>query len=217
MSRRLPEETLLLIANEFLDALPIRQFVRSGESWRERVVGLREGALCFGLAPPAPQPALDGRLHDTSDGDVVERSPAAEAVATEVARKVRAHGGVAIVVDYGGWRSLGDTLQSVARHAPADALACPGEADLTAHVDFEAISCAAAGAGASVSPMVSQGVLLERLGITARARRLAQGLSGDALTAHMAAHRRLTHADEMGTLFQAIAIHDGTPPPGFDA
>ncbi len=213
----LPEETLLLVANEFLDALPIRQFVRSGEGWRERVVGLDGGELSFGLAPAAPQPALDNRHADTRDGDIVERSPAAEVVMAEIGRRIGSSGGAAIVIDYGGWRSLGDTLQAVRAHGPADPLARPGDADLTAHVDFAAVSRAAAGAGAQVSPMVSQGVLLERLGITARARRLADGLNGNALAAHVAAHRRLTHPDEMGRLFQAIAIHDGTPPPGFDA
>ncbi len=217
MTTDLPLAPILLVANEFLDALPVRQFVRQGEAWSERVVGLEDGALAFGLTDPLPRPELDRRLADTGPGDVVERSAAAEAVAGKLAAHIVRSGGVAILVDYGDWRSLGDTLQAVRGHRPVDPLETPGEADLTAHVDFEAIARAATAAGASVTPMVTQGVLLERLGITARARRIAEGLSGCALDAHIAAHRRLTHPDEMGSLFKAIAIHDGVSPPGFDA
>lgn len=213
----LPDGTLLVVANEFLDALPIRQFVRTGRGWRERVIASGGDGLVFSLAPPAPQPSLDDRLADTREGDVVERCPSAEALVYEIGARIARHGGVAIFVDYGGWRSLGDTLQAVRGHEAVDPLAEPGAADLTAHVDFEAVSRAATEAGAAVTPMVTQGVLLERLGITARARSLAQGLAADALESHVAAHRRLTHPDEMGSLFKAIAIHDGVPPPGFDA
>ena len=127
------------------------------------------------------------------------------------------HGGVALIIDYGGWRSLGDTFQAVRHHEATDPFAAPGEADLTAHVDFEALTRAAH--PAAVSQLIPQGVLLEQLGITGRAQQLAQNLTGATLETHIAAHRRLTHPQEMGTLFKAIALYQpGTPPPpGFDA
>jgi SAM-dependent MidA family methyltransferase len=149
---------------------------------------------------------------------MVEVCLAGQALAGLIGGRIARHGGVALIVDYGGWRSRGDTLQAVRRHARADPLEAPGEADLTAHVDFEALARAASAAGAAVAGPVPQGVLLERLGIGLRARALAARLAGPALEAHLAAHRRLTHPEEMGSLFRAIALHaPGTPPPpGFD-
>ena len=214
----LPDGPLYLVANEFFDALPIRQFVRSGDGWAERQVGLRDGALAFGLAPSAPIEALAGRLADTSDGDIVEHCPALPAIAGEIAARIARYGGAAIVIDYGNRRSLGDTLQALKDHERADPLAAPGEADLTAHVDFEALALAFRNAGASVTAMTPQGVFLERLGVTERAQALAAQLSGPALDSHVAAHRRLTHPTEMGHLFQVIACHPigSVPPPGLD-
>ncbi len=210
----LAQMPLFLVANEFFDALPVRQFVRAGDGWRERVIGLQGGALAFGLAAPAPFAALEGRLADTADGDLVERRAAADPVMAEIGARIGAHGGAALIVDYGGWGSLGDTLQAVRGHEQVDPLANPGAADLTAHVDFRALARAA---GVPVAGPVDQGVLLERLGATARAQALARGLEGDALESHVAAHRRLTHPAEMGTLFKAIALHppDTPLPPGF--
>ncbi len=213
----LPACPLFLIANEFFDALPIRQFQRAGDGWRERVVGLDRQRLTLGLSDPMPAEHLAHRQGDTREGDIVEVSPATEAIAAHLGARIASEGGIALIVDYGGWRSLGDTLQALRQHAPVDPLDGPGTADLTAHVDFEALARAAR--PALTSAMIPQGVLLERLGITTRAQALAQGLGGAALESHIAAHRRLTHPDEMGTLFKAIALHQpGTPPPpGFDA
>jgi SAM-dependent MidA family methyltransferase len=213
----LPEAPLFLVANEFFDALPIRQFQRAGEAWRERVIGLKDGRLAFGLAGPSAPPGLAHRIADTREGDIVETCPQGSAVATELGRRIAGHGGVALIVDYGGWRSTGDTFQALKDHAYADPLAEPGRADLTAHVDFEALARAARPAEASA--MIPQGVLLERLGITQRARQLAKTLDGAVLDAHIAAHRRLTHPQEMGTLFKTMALYsrDTPTPPGFEA
>lgn len=210
----LPDLPLFLVANEFLDALPIRQFVRDGAGWRERVVGLADGVLAFGLTPPGPVAALAHRLADTADGTIVELCPALPAIAGEVGRRVATCGGAALFIDYGGWQSRGDTLQALRRHAPVDPLAAPGEADLTAHVDFAAL--AAALAPARVSAMTPQGVFLERLGIAVRAERLAARLTGAARAAHVAALRRLTHPDEMGHLFKVTGCvpADAPLPPG---
>ena len=208
----LPQHPLFLVANEFFDALPVRQFQRTGDGWRETVVGLQDGRLVPGRAENARHAALAHRLEDTTEGDIVETCAAAQAIAAQIGTIIARHGGAAIVVDYGDWRSLGDTLQALHNHQPADPFAEPGAADLTAHVDFEALARAAA--PAMHSRLSTQGVLLERLGITARAQTLAQSLSGDALDVHVAAHRRLTHPDEMGSVFKSLALFPtGTPPP----
>ncbi|MEL7165855.1 MAG: SAM-dependent methyltransferase [Pseudomonadota bacterium] len=210
----LPSGPLWLVANEFFDALPVRQFVRDGHAWRERSVGLTDGALSFGLAPAGPQPALDHRTDDTNDGDLVELCPAAAPILSWIGRRIERRGGAALIIDYGDWRSLGDTLQAVESHERSDPLAAPGRADLTAHVDFEALARAAS--PARYARLAPQGVFLERLGITARAQALAQRLSGDALESHIAAHRRLTHPNEMGNLFKVLGIYPSAaaPPPG---
>ena len=204
----LPEAPLFLIANEFFDALPIRQFLRADEGWRERVVGLDRDRLTFGLTAPAPLALLEHRLADTSEGDLVETCPALPGIGGEIGRRIAEHGGAALVIDYGAARSFGDTLQTVADHDRADPLAAPGRADLSAHVDFGALASALG--PAQPSELTRQGVFLERLGITDRARQLAGALSGPALDSHIAAHRRLTHPDEMGQLFKVL----GASPPG---
>ena len=209
---------LFLVANEFFDALPIRQFLRHGAGWCERRVGLADGALCFGLGPEGAQPALAHRLADTREGDLVEHCPAAAPITQEIAARIAGAGGAALIIDYGDWRSLGDTLQALRAHRPADPLAEPGQADLTAHVDFEPLAQAATAAGARHSRLTPQGVFLERLGITQRARALARGLRGPALEDLIAAHRRLTHPEEMGNLFKVLGLFPAgaTPPPGLE-
>jgi NADH dehydrogenase [ubiquinone] 1 alpha subcomplex assembly factor 7 len=214
----LPQAPLFLVANEFFDALPIRQFERAPDGWSERRVGLDAGKLAFGLTPAAPYPGLERRLADTRLGDVVEICPALPIMATQIARRVASCGGVAYIIDYGGWHSLGDTFQAVRNHHPVDPLATPGAADLTAHVDFEALASAFRTAGAACTAMTSQGQFLQRLGIDARTEVLGRSLSGPALASHRAAYHRLTGPAEMGELFKVIACHPATSaiPPGLD-
>ena len=200
----LPDAPLFLIANEFFDALPIRQFIRDGNGWRERMVGLQNDALAFGLSTPAPLAMLEHRLGDTKDGDLVELCPAAATITSDIAKRIADHGGAAIIIDYGDWRSLGDTFQALKNHEKVDPLVDVGAADLTAHVDFEIIANAAA--PARHTRLSTQGVFLERLGITARAQALAQTMQGDSVETLVAAHRRLTHPDEMGRLFKVMGI-----------
>ena len=213
---QLPKGPLYLIANEFFDALPIRQFVRVGQQWRERHIGVQDGALQIGLGPALPQPSLAHRLEDTHDGDLVESCTAAATMIADIASRIATFGGAALIVDYGDWRSLGDTFQALERHETADPLAQPGHADLTAHVDFEALADAAA--PAAYTKLAPQGVFLERLGITDRAQKLATASKGRALDAHVAAHRRLTHPSEMGNLFKVLGLYQNgkTPPPGLE-
>ncbi|MFN3294218.1 MAG: class I SAM-dependent methyltransferase [Gemmobacter sp.] len=209
----LPEGPLFLLANEFFDALPVRQFTRAGRGWAETLVTVQGGALALARGAPRGEPALAHRLADTREGDVVELCPAAPPIMAEIAGRIAAAGGAALVVDYGGWHSLGDTVQAMRRHAPAGLLDTPGEADLTAHVDFEPLAQAATAAGARAHGPVAQGALLERLGIGLRTARLTEGLTTAQAAGHIAAMRRLTHPDEMGTLFKALAVLPAQAPP----
>ncbi len=212
----LAEQPVFFVANEFFDALPIRQFQREGEHWRERQIGLSEGALQFGLGPAQPQPALKHRIDDTKDGDVVEDCPSAAPILDEIGGRIARHGGAGLIIDYGDWRSLGDTLQAVRSHKPEDPLANPGRSDLTAHVDFEALAQAAPCRYTKLTP---QGVFLERLGITSRAQGLTNNLTGTLLDHLVQAHRRLTHPEEMGQVFKVLGLYPQghLPPPGLDA
>ncbi len=182
----LPAKPLLLVANEFLDALPIRQFVADAE----RRVLVAAGGLAF-----------------DRDGDIVETSPAREAAVTAIATCLAVKGGVAFFVDYGHSSSgPGETLQAVRGHRFAPVLANPGEQDLTSHVDFEAVARAARDAGAAVTPLVNQGEWLDRLGIAARAEALEKS-NPDKAADIQAALERLTAPGQMGELFKVIAIH----------
>ncbi|WP_085307687.1 class I SAM-dependent methyltransferase [Planktotalea arctica] len=209
------DQPIYCAANEFFDALPIRQMIRNGDGWRERMIGLEGDTLSFGLSEVAPLDALAHRLEDTKDGDLVEHCPAASAIMQTLGARIEANGGAALIFDYGDWRSLGDTLQAVRDHEMVDPLHRPGQSDLSAHVDFEALI---ADLHCHHSRLTLQGIFLERLGITQRAQALAKSLSGPALDQHIAAHKRLTHADEMGTIFKTLALfpEGANPPAGYE-
>ncbi|RJE79772.1 class I SAM-dependent methyltransferase [Paracoccus sp. JM45] len=206
----IPDKPLFLIANEFIDALPIRQFQRTEDGWRERLVGLSDnGELQMGLGTVVELPR-DGKI-----GDVVEDCAEGVASIEVIARQIVRNGGAAIVIDYGGWNGFGDSFQALRNHIPEDPLANPGLADLTAHVDFALLAAAALRAGACVSRPIHQGDWLLSLGARERAQKLAA--NGD--QGAMAALARLTSASEMGHLFKAIAIwpKGATAVPGFEA
>ena len=211
---------LILIANEFFDALPIRQFVRAGGGWRERRVGLAPAGdgFAFVLAEAAAPP-LPAALADAAEGDIVEIAQDAEALAGAIARRLVAAGGAALIVDYGhGQPGFGDTLQAVARHRYADPLAAPGEADLSHQVDFAALAAVARTAGAAIYGPIPQGLFLGRLGAAERGEALAR--AAPARAAEIAAGlRRLLHPGRMGVLFKAFALAAPhlLPPPGFAA
>ncbi len=212
---RLPtDRPFYLVANEFLDALPVRQFVRRSGRWFERTVGLEGDRLAFGLSPfPAPL------AEEAEEGAVREARPAADAVIEEVSAAIaRAGVGAALVIDYGYEAGFGDTLQAVRRHAPVSVLDRPGETDISAHVHFAPLAAAARRAGAHPHGPVPQGNFLLRLGLAERAGAL--GASADEATreALTAAVHRLAGGGpgEMGTLFKAFAVTSSTaPPPGF--
>ncbi|KFC61813.1 hypothetical protein FF80_04011 [Devosia sp. LC5] len=208
---------LLVVANEFFDALPIRQFVRGAEGWHERMVGLVDGQRAFGLSPtPIPQSAMPDAIADAEPNAVFEVGLAAGEVTARLARTISAQGGVLLAIDYGyGSTQTGETLQGVRRHAYDDVLASPGDTDLSAHVDFEAIGNIARKAGLAVHPLLGQGQFLTRLGISDRAKALSAANPGSAADI-ASAKARLIAPEQMGDLFKAFcAASPGLMPPGF--
>jgi SAM-dependent MidA family methyltransferase len=197
---------LVVVANEFFDALPVRQFQRVAGGWRERLVGLNvEGRLAFGLAP-TPEP---GVVKDAPDGSVLEWPQAAAQVMRDLAGRLVGQGGAALIIDYGHLQSgAGDTLQAMRKHAFVDVLAEPGEADLTVHVDFAALARVAAGGGAQVFPALEQGAFLRALGIEARAAKLAGAGHAARVATVRAALSRLVDREPpgMGALFKVLAV-----------
>lgn len=218
-----PDGPLLLIANEFFDALPIRQFQREGLGWSERMIGLDEAGEGFGwvlASPSGAAPALLApELLAAPAGAIAEVSPAARGLAAAIGARLAGGPGAALIIDYGHDRSApGDTLQAVKRHAPADPLAEPGEADLTAHVDFAALAHAARGAGAEVHGPLAQGLFLKRLGIEIRAERLAARATPAQAEALRTGLDRLIGEEKMGRLFRVMALTSPGfgPPAGFE-
>ena len=206
----LPKGPMLLVANEFFDALPVRQFERTRKGWCERIVVLDDtGELALGLSPPSSAPALmvPKSLREAPPGSLVEISPAASGIAAALGRRIAEDGGAALIVDYGRSESaIGVSLQAVRRHAPHAVLAEPGSADLTAHVDFAALAGAAEAAGARAQGPVPQGAFLQRLGLAARAEALSRTATPAQARDLEAACRRLSDADQMGELFKVLAV-----------
>jgi len=194
---QLPDQPLLLVANEFLDALPVRQFVGG----IERRIVVAAGGFAF-----------------DRDGEVTELSPAREQAVRTIAKQLVAHGGCALVIDYGHELSApGDTFQAMRGHCFSPVLDHPGEQDLTSHVDFQIVAEAARDEGAEVTPLVGQGEWLKRVGIAARAAKLT-GANPDRAARIESAVTRLTAPDQMGALFKVMAMHapDWPAPAGFE-
>lgn len=209
----LPAGPLLLLANEFLDALPIRQFVRRGDGWTERFV---DGAAFVERPASAPEEAPP----DVADGAVVERCDPALDVVRALAARLAREGGAALFLDYGRAESgSGDTLQALRGGRPAPPLDHPGEADLTAHVDFPALARAARESGAAAYGPVPQGRFLAALGLFQRTDRLARTQPPARAAALVQAAQRLAEPDRMGKLFKALCLcHPRLPTPaGFEA
>jgi NADH dehydrogenase [ubiquinone] 1 alpha subcomplex assembly factor 7 len=214
-----PPGPMLLIANEFFDALPTHQLVATAGGWVERSVDLEMGRLTFRL--DQRRSALGARLPEAIAGTVTEVSPARTELAGAVARRIAEHGGVALVIDYGAWAEgpTGDTLQATRQHAPCDPLDAPGMADLTTHVDFRALAEAAAAGGSAVYGPVPQGTFLVAFGVHLRTAKLLEHATPDQRRALRAALFRLTDAGAMGELFKVLVLaHPTAPaPPGFHA
>lgn len=208
----------IVVANEFLDALPLDQFVRTPAGWRERLVGLDgNGGLAFGLAAE-PDNSLSVAA---PPGSVVEQPAAALEAVAVVARHVAAEGGAGLFIDYGPARSgFGDTLQALKRHAFVEVLAEPGDADLTVHVDFARMAQAGLAAGAAVHGVVTQRDFLLALGLQQRFEALSGRATPEQVQTLASGVQRLieTGPTAMGELFKILAVAERNLPllPGFD-
>lgn len=212
-----PEGAAIFIGNEFLDALPVRQYQRSHNRWRERVVWVdKEGNLAFSSGRQ-PEPFIQAA---GEEGDIIETCPVAHRLMFELAARLAKQGGVALFIDYGhGVTAIGDTLQAVRGHAMVDPLVEPGECDITAHVDFAAMARSARAAGAAVYGPIDQGDFLRAIGVDTRTQALSER-TPERATEFEQARRRLVGKDvgEMGALFKAmiVANRNHPIPPGFD-
>ena len=198
---------LLIVANEFFDALPVRQLVHAANGWRERHVAWADPLFVPVAGGPRLDDILPEALRTAPPGSIIETSPAGAAIARTLAARLVAQGGAALILDYGyAGPAIGETLQAVRGHAPANPFEAPGERDLTAHVDFATLAEAARAEGALTAGPIGQGDFLRALGIDARAERL--GAAAPARRAELAAAvARLTAPEQMGTLFKALAFH----------
>ncbi len=197
-----------MIANEFFDALPIRQLVKRGETWHERLVACQDTLFLPIAGTSVPDTIIPPALASAASGAIVETSPASVAIMADLSARIVAQGGVALAIDYGyDGPAVGDTLQAVRGHAYANPFDAPGEQDLTAHVDFATLGLAAEASGCVRAGPVGQGAFLSALGIDARAAALGPRVADD--------RRRLV--DEMGELFRVMAVthRDWPEPAGF--
>ena len=208
------DDRLLIVANEFFDALPIRQIVRGRTGWHERYVGLDGDRFVPAAGPQVPASALPPHLSDAAEGSIVETSPAAIAIARDIAATIATSGGAALIIDYGhGRTSAGETLQAVAANRYADPWADPGEHDLTAHVDFEALATAARSEGVRVFGPVGQGDWLTAMGIDVRTAALSRA-APERAPEIAGARDRLVSPRQMGDLFKVMAfVAEGWPDP----
>jgi NADH dehydrogenase [ubiquinone] 1 alpha subcomplex assembly factor 7 len=218
----LPDGPMLMVANEFLDALPIRQFVRGASGWSERMVAVDpEDRLVFvdGPASPAASLLVPSRLRYCAPGTIVEICPAALALAGALGSRLARQPGAALFIDYGYFPTAsGPTLRALQRHRPVCALTAPGTADLSADVDFAAFAEAARAAGAEVHGPTSQGRFLTALGAGLRLAALTARAEPGQRRSLESGVRRLLDPSEMGDLFKVMAlVSPGLPPPvGFD-
>ena len=205
------DRPLIIIANEFFDALPIRQLVRAANGWHERLVACQDVLFLPIAGKQVPDSVIPEGLRDAAPGAIIETSPASVGIMRVLAARIVAQGGALLAIDYGyQGPAIGDTLQAVRGHAFANPFDEPGERDLTAHVDFATLGLVGHASGAIASGPVDQGDLLRALGIDARAAALAQKDPSV-----LADRDRLV--EDMGTLFKALAIRhpDWPQPAGF--
>jgi NADH dehydrogenase [ubiquinone] 1 alpha subcomplex assembly factor 7 len=211
---KLPRLPLFLIANEFFDALPVSQFEKTERGWCERYVALADGAsietprFAPVLAPePLASTSLAAHLQDARTGSIFEASPASTSIAHALGQRIAHDGGAALIIDYGHAQSgMGDTFQAMRAHGFVNPYESPGEADLTAHVDFAALAAACCAGGAAAHGPVEQGAFLRVIGIEARAARLKQSASPEMAQLIDSQLARLTGRDEMGRLFKILAL-----------
>lgn len=212
------DRPLLIVANEFFDALPVEQYVKTMMGWREMMVRLDGDGFAVTPGEIACDDLVPDEIRDAHTTSIYERAPVAQKLVRALARRLARQGGVMVVIDYGySTRRPGDTLQAVHAHAYADPFAMPGRSDLTAHVDFSALMAAGSVRGVRVRGPVDQGDWLVALGIDIRSDQLTRANPHRAAEL-TAARMRLIHPEQMGTLFKAVGFSGpGWPiPPGFE-
>ncbi len=215
-----PDGPILLIANEFFDALPIHQYVGTRDGWRERLIGTKSNGdfvFCNSSGRTRASAFIDMLGAPGMPGDIAEISPASISLAGLISARAVAAPCAALIIDYGRCGMLGDSLKGIVDHHEGSILDRPGDVDLSAHVDFAALARAATEAGASVFGPTPQGAFLRSLGIEMRADILRRGATPTQVGSIDTALHRLTDVGQMGELFKAIAIvsPNQTPPPGF--
>lgn len=212
----IPEQPLILVANELFDALPVRQFEKTSLGWAERLIGWddQEGMVWRqGPEDMAIQTLVPDILKQASEGSFYEICPAGLSLISAIGNSITDQGGAALIIDYGHVESaVGDTLQAVKGHQFHDFLADPGDADLTAHVDFQTLRETAEQAGAVPVGPITQGEFLRNLGIESRAQQLESIATPRQKEDIREALERLTTDEEMGTLFKVLAIIDPEQP-----
>ena len=208
-----PEMPLIVLANEFFDALPIRQVQKAGPDWHERVVGLEDGRLVFGLSQKQAPPAF--AADDAEPGTIAELSSLRDDVAKAIGARVAAQSGCGLIIDYGHVHSAaGDTLQAMSKHGYVDVLHRPGQCDVTSHVDFESLARAFEAGGAKTHGPVPQGPFLHAMGLEVRAQKLKEKAMSRQRRLIDSAVERLAGREEMGGLFKVLAIsHADCPMP----
>lgn len=213
------DRPVFVLANEFFDSLPVRQFLRAEEGWRERMVGIdASGALDLVISPIAADAFVPGDRRGDLPGSIAEISDSAKALSSILAQGIAEQGGAALIIDYGNAAPAGaPTLQAIRAHRPARLLEDPGEVDLSAHVDFGVLAASARQEGAAVFGPVTQGQFLESLGIRARAEVLSLGRAAEVAGSLSRDVERLIGSQEMGELFKVMAIlpPGASPPTGF--
>ena len=216
----LPAQPTIVVANEFFDALPIRQFEKTFQGWCERMVSVTGNEFGFTHWPldEALVSLIPAPLREGTPGTVYEISMPSLTIMRSLAKHIAQHKGAVLAIDYGYPEAMGKpTLQAVYQHKFADVLKNPGEVDLTAHVDFSALASIVRAQNISITGPVGQGEFLKAMGIEFRAAQLKQRATPDQAAALDMALNRLTNSSEMGTLFKVMAMTSPhlTDLPGF--
>jgi len=217
----IPPAPCLMVANEFFDCLPIRQFERQHLGWHERYVGLDHKDQLSFITMPAPthveHPLANN--NEAKPGDIIELCQPALEVTSTLTRFLLEHGGHALIIDYGNYSSsFGDSLQAVRDHQYWPVLKMPGKADITAHVDFQRLLDTALHEGASVYGPQAQGRFLDRLGLSFRIEALCRNKTQEQQDTIRAGAERIASSSQMGELFKVLCISSPnlTPPAGFE-
>lgn len=200
----IPANPSLFVANEFFDALPIRQLIKTGDVWRERMIGFENGELAFAAGDIVEKPEWAG---DGNDGDIIEISQARQRAASMIAEHVAANGGAGLIIDYGHEKSVaGDTFQAVSKHKFVDVLQMPGSCDVTAHVDFEQLGKDLVAGGAEIHGPKSQGEFLIAMGLREREAMLKKKAPARVRINLSRQAARLVSDKQMGLLFKVLAV-----------